>query len=101
MNAQRMVGDFSGKVGNPPPDPHDGHRLANLVSRRHGIGYRFCLDCDVLLDRLRLCGWPTKRGTPCRTPIREDLGYSTCWSHGEGRGRTNTPRPLPAPGGGG
>jgi hypothetical protein len=83
------------------PAPHAGHLLANLVSRRHGVGYRFCLTCHALLDRLRLCGRPTKRGSPCAVAIREDLGYRTCWSHGEGRGRMSTPRrPVPANGGG-
>jgi hypothetical protein len=38
------------------------------------------------------CGQPTKNGTPCRSFVRTDLGYATCWSHGEGRGRTSTPR---------
>jgi hypothetical protein len=80
----------------PPPDHHDGHRLVALTGRLHPersmVGALACLDCAVLVRPIRLCGRPTKRGTPCRTPIREDLGYSTCWSHGEGRGRTNTPR---------
>ncbi len=77
-------------------DPHDGHELAALTGRRHPdrvmIGYLACLDCGVLIRQLRVCGHPTKRGTPCRASIREDLGYSACWSHGEGAGRTNTPR---------
>ncbi len=63
--------------------PHErGEMLALLV----------CLDCARTVRRLALCGAPTKRGTACRVFIRDDLGYSRCWSHGEGAGRTNTPR---------
>ena len=77
-------------------DPHTHHDLAALTGRRHPertmVGRLVCLDCDVVFGPLRVCGQPTRAGRPCRTPIREDLGYAECWSHGEGRGRTSTPR---------
>src|SRR4051812_11947115 len=75
--------------------PHADHDVAHLTSvRRPGgpVGRRVCLDCDVILGPLALCGQPTKRGHPCSTPVRTDLGHTVCWSHGEGRGRTSTPR---------
>ena len=79
-----------------PSDPHAGHQLAALTGRRHPgrtmVSYLACVDCAVLVRPLRVCGQPTRAGRPCRTPIREDLGYAECWSHGEGRGRTSTPR---------
>jgi hypothetical protein len=85
----------------PRPDPHAGHRLVALTGRLHPertmVGALACFDCAAILRPLRVCGLPTKKGTACRTPIREDLGFETCWSHGEGRGRTNTPRQVPAP----
>ena len=62
------------------------------ASDRTMVGRLVCLDCDVVLGPLRICGQLTRAGRPCRTPIREDLGYRECWSHGEGRGRTSTPR---------
>ena len=77
-------------------DPHEGHALAALSGRRHPgrtmVGYLACLDCAAILRPLRICGLPTKRGAACRTPIREDLGFESCGSHGVGRGRTSTPR---------
>jgi hypothetical protein len=89
----------------PPPDPHDGHRLVALTGRLHPertmVGAPACFDGAAILRPLRVCGRPTLRGAPCRTPIREDLGFETCWSHGEGWGRTNTPRrPAPSNGAG-
>jgi hypothetical protein len=74
---------------------HADHDLANLTSRRAdgtAIGRRICLDCDVILGPLALCNRPTKKGRPCRVPVRTDLGHATCWSHGEGRGRTSAAR---------
>ena len=74
---------------------HEGHDVANLAARRDRddvVGRRVCLDCDVVLGPLVLCGRRTKADRPCRVAIRTDLGHTTCWSHGEGRGRTSTPR---------
>ena len=77
-------------------DPHADHDLVALTGRRHPertmVGYLTCLDCGVLVRPLRVCGQRTRAGMPRRVPIREDLGYRECWSHGEGRGRTSTPR---------
>jgi len=76
-------------------DRHDGHDVANLTSRRAdgaAIGRRVCLDCEAVIGPLVLCNRPTKKGRPCRVPVRTDLGHSVCWSHGEGRGQTSMPR---------
>lgn len=73
---------------------HHGHDIANLSSRRgesEAVGRRVCLDCDVVLGPLVLCGQSTKKRRPCRVAVRIDLGHTACWSHGEGRGRTSTP----------
>ena len=79
-------------------DPHVGHELVGLNGRRHPgramVGYLVCLDCAAIVRPLRACGRPTKRGTACCVPVREDLGNAECWSHGEGRGRTSTPRRI-------
>ena len=75
--------------------PHAGHALAAMSGRLLGgplVGRLVCATCDVVVGPLVVCGARTKAGRPCRTPIRADLGYIECWSHGEGRGRTNTPR---------
>ena len=75
-----------------------GHDLVALTGRvrlEMIVGYLACATCSVILRLLRVCGEPTKAGTPCRVPIREDLGYTSCWSHGEGKGRTSTPRKRP------
>jgi hypothetical protein len=58
------------------------------------VGRLVCLTCEAIVRPLRVCGEPTKAGKPCRVPIREDLGYTACWSHGQGAGRTSTPRRL-------
>jgi hypothetical protein len=82
-----------GVAGHPGVD-HDGHDVANLTSGGHPggpVGRRVCLTCDRVLAPLVLCGQQTKRGRPCRVPVRADLGHTTCWSHGEGRGRASTP----------
>ncbi len=79
---------------------HAGHELVKLSGRRESgemLGLLVCLDCARTVRRLALCGAPTKRGTACRVFIRDDLGYTRCWSHGEGRPslrdpRTSTPR---------
>jgi len=74
---------------------HVGHDIANLSSLSHPggpVGRRVCLTCEVVLGPLVLCGRRTRAGKPCRVPIRTDLGYTSCWSHGEGAGRTSTPR---------
>ena len=75
---------------------HEGHELAGMTGRVHPeramVGRLVCLTCEAILRPLRLCGEPTKAGRPCRVPIRDDLGYAECWSHGAGRGRTSTPR---------
>ena len=76
-------------------DPHAGHRLANLTAHHRpggAVGRRVCLDCDVVLGPLALCGELTRSGRPCRVPVRTDLGYTRCWSRGEGAGATSTPR---------
>jgi hypothetical protein len=78
-------------------DPHAGHDIANLTSERHEggpVGRRVCVDCDVVLEALALCGRATKRGRPCRVPVRTDLGHTSCRAHGDGRGRGRggTPR---------
>jgi len=72
---------------------HDVHDIANLTSLSHQggpVGRRVCLDCDVVLGPLVLCGQRTKAGKPCRVAVRP--GFTTCWSHGDGRGGTSTPR---------
>jgi signal transduction protein with GAF and PtsI domain len=80
-------------------DSHAGHQIAGLTGRVHPertmVGRLVCLDCEAIIRPLRLCGEMTKAGKPCHVPIREDLGYESCWSHGEGRGRTSTPRRWP------
>jgi hypothetical protein len=76
------VGETGVPGGN---DPHAGHDVASLSSaRREGgpVGRRVCLDCDQVIGPLALCGEPTKRGYPCRVPVRTDLGFGRCWSHG-------------------
>jgi hypothetical protein len=77
---------------------HEGHDIASLrLVRPDGtVGRLVCLDCDAVLGPLTFYGYPTKRGTRCRTVVRNDLGHRACWSHGEGAGRTNTPREWPA-----
>ena len=77
---------------------HDGHDLVALTGRVRVetiVGYLACATCSVILRPLRVCGARTKAGAPCRVPIREDLGFASCWSHGEGKGRTSTPRARP------
>ena len=77
------------------PVDHDGHELVNLMAHHRlagAVGRRVCLDCDVVLGPLALCGELTRAGRSCRVPVRSDLGYTRCWSHGEGRGRKSTPR---------
>lgn len=76
---------------------HAGHDVACLTARRADgpVGRRVCLTCDLVLGAPIRCGQPTLRGQPCRAAVRTDLGYVTCWSHGEGRGRTSTPRSKP------
>jgi hypothetical protein len=54
------------------------------------IGWLACVDCAAIVGPLPVCGARTKKGRPCRTPIRTELGYSSSWSHGEGAGHTNT-----------
>jgi len=76
------------------PAGHEGCDIANLIADRSVglVGRKVCLSCDVVLSPLVLCGQPTRAGHPCRVPVRADLGYARCWSHGEGAGRTSTPR---------
>lgn len=74
---------------------HDGHEIIAASGRRRNgemVGWLTCADCQVILQPVPICGQPTLKGRPCRSPIRTDLGYDRCWSHGEGRGRTSTPR---------
>jgi hypothetical protein len=91
-------GSRSGSMTAPRPEPHAGHDVANLISRRAGgtsVGRRVCLDCEAILGPLVRCGRPTTQGRPCRVPVRIDLGYTTCRSHGtgtEGRDRAGAPR---------
>ena len=77
------------------PADHDGHETI-VATGRHTIGatvaFRRCLDCAVTASPVALCPSPTKSGASCRGTVRTDLGYTTCWSHGEGAGRTSTPR---------
>ena len=77
---------------------HAGHALAAMSGRVHPeralVGRLVCATCDVVVGRLVICGAHTKAGRPCRTPIRDDLGFTECWSHGEGKGRTSTPRRM-------
>jgi hypothetical protein len=81
-----------------PDGAHAGHERVATSGRRTSlpgapmIGYLVCVDCTAIVGPLPVCGQPTLRGHPCRTPIRTDLGYRSCWSHGEGRGRTSTPK---------
>ena len=88
------------KTSHTAPDScaHDGHDLVALTGRvrlETIVGYLACATCSIILRPLRVCGARTKAGAPCRVPIREDLGYSSCWSHGEGKGRMSTPRKRP------
>jgi hypothetical protein len=81
---------------------HAGHRSAVLLGRGPGgamVGGVVC-NCGQVLRWLPRCGVATRRGTPCGSLVRTDLGYSACWSHGEGAGRTNRPRELRALGSG-
>ena len=88
---------FGGREAGKPHegDLHAGHDVANLASERHAggpVGRRVCLTCDVVLEALVLCGRATKRGRPCRLPVRTDLGHTSCPSDAEGRTRTGAPR---------
>ena len=77
------------------PESHDGHEIIAASGRRQNgemVGWLACVDCQAILQPVPICGQPTLKGRPCRTPIRTDLGYDRCWSHGEGAGRTSTPR---------
>ena len=74
---------------------HEGHETVALTGRRRSgrwIGFLFCVGCAEVVMALPICGASTLKSRPCRTPIRVDLGYTSCWSHGEGRGRTSTPK---------
>jgi hypothetical protein len=73
---------------------HEGHEMVALTGHRPSgsmVGYLFCTECSLLVMPIPVCGAPTLKGRPCRTPIRVDLGYRSCWSHGEGAGRTSRP----------
>jgi hypothetical protein len=74
---------------------HAGHELLVATGRRRSgqiVGWLACVDCMAIVGPVPVCGETTLSGRPCRTLIRADLGYTSCWSHGDGRGRTNTPR---------
>jgi hypothetical protein len=77
---------------------HDGHEDVAMSGRRVSldgaplVGFLVCVACPAIVGPLPVCGDRTLKGRPCRTPIRTDLGYTSCWSHGEGRGRTSAPR---------
>jgi hypothetical protein len=82
---------------------HAGHELVKVSGRRDSgemVGLLLCMTCSRAVRRLALCGARTKLGRPCRVFVRDDLGYTRCWSHGEGAGRTNRPREPWALGGG-
>ncbi len=71
------------------------HELVTVSGRGDDgevIGALVCLACARIVQRLPLCGARTKRGSLCRSLVRDDLGYTRCRSHGEGAGRTSTPR---------
>ena len=77
-----------------PPIAHVGHRRATLVGRGPDglmIGAVIC-NCGSVIEWLPRCPELTRKGQPCRSLARIDLGFATCWSHGEGRGATSTPR---------
>ena len=80
----------------PPVTAHAAdHELVKVSGRRESgemVGLLLCLTCSRTVRRLALCGAPTRAGGLCRVFIRDDLGYSRCWSHGEGAGVTSTPR---------
>ena len=40
-----------------------------------------CESCQVLVQRLPLCGKLTRKKTACRIAIRVDRGFSTCPVH--------------------
>lgn len=74
---------------------HPGHELVRVSGRRDSgemVGLLLCMTCSRIVRELQLCRAKTQRGTPCRAFIRDDLGHTTCWSHGEGAGATSTPR---------
>jgi len=74
---------------------HKNHEIVAASGRRRScelIGWLTCVDCQVIVQPVPICGHPTLKGRPCRTPIRTDLGFDRCWSHGEGAGHTNRPR---------
>jgi hypothetical protein len=74
-------------------DPHTDHELIAATGRRQSgsvVGWLICVECAMIVQPLPICGAPTRKGRPCRVPIRMDLGYTACWSHGEGAGRTST-----------
>jgi hypothetical protein len=75
-------------------EQHEGRDIAPLRSLRPDgpVGRLVCLDCDVIIGPLALCGRPIRAGRPCTVGVRRDLGHTVCWSHGEGAGRTNIPR---------
>jgi len=64
-------------------DEHAHHDVANLTSQHGGtgVGRRVCLTCEAVVGELVLCNRPTKKGRPCRVPVRPDLGYSVCTMH--------------------
>jgi hypothetical protein len=83
------------RLAEPIPTPHDGHELVKVSGRRDNgemVALLLCMSCSRTVRRLALCGARTKRGTPCKVYVRDDLGFTRCWSHGEGAGHTSTPR---------
>ncbi len=76
-------------------DRHAGHEIVKVSGRRDSgemLGALLCMTCSRTVRRLALCGARTKSGGTCGVFIRDDLGFTTCWSHGEGAGATSTPR---------
>lgn len=70
-------------------EEHEGH-TKYIEDTLEGASL-ICRDCDEYLIPVDLCGQLTKKGKPCRSIVRTDLGHTVCWSHGEGAGRTNRP----------
>jgi hypothetical protein len=57
------------------------HELIATSGRRASgelIGWLACVDCREILGVVPIRGEVTKKRKPCHTPIRADLGYSSC-----------------------
>lgn len=64
---------------------HQGHDFTLEKDDDGERGWWLCLTCGTYVVEVLICGVMTKRGTPCQAAVRDDLGYTACWTHGRGR----------------